>query len=82
MQAILAVGTSAGGARPKAVIAFNEATGAGPVRARSTPAPGFEHWLLKFDGVTGAGDQDLGDPQGWGAIEYAYAAWRAPRASR
>jgi serine/threonine-protein kinase HipA len=78
MKAILAVGTSAGGARPKAIIAFNEATG--QVRSGQVDAgPGFEHWLLKFDGVTGAGDRGLADPQGWGAVEYAY--WRMATAA-
>lgn len=78
MQAILAVGTSAGGARPKAVIAYDEATGR--VRSGQLPAePGFRHWLLKFDGVSGAGDHGLRDPQGWGAVEYAY--WRMARAA-
>jgi serine/threonine-protein kinase HipA len=67
---ILAVGTSAGGARAKAVIAYNANTHA--VRSGQLDAPpGFEHWLLKFDGVDG--NRELGDAQGYGAIEYAYA---------
>ena len=71
IRAILAVGTSAGGARPKAIIAYNQATG--QVRSGQLDAPpGFSHWLLKFDGVSGAGDHGLDDPQGWGAIEFAY----------
>lgn len=71
MRAILAVGTSAGGARPKAIIAFNEATG--QVRSGQVKAgEGFRHWLLKFDGVARAGDHGLADPQGWGTVEYAY----------
>ena len=71
MRAILAIGTSAGGARPKAIIAFDEATG--QVRSGQLDAgPGFEHWLLKFDGVAKAGDHGLADPEGWGAVEYAY----------
>jgi serine/threonine-protein kinase HipA len=78
MRAILAIGTSAGGARPKAIIAFNEATG--QVRSGQLDAePGFEHWLLKFDGVAKAGDHGLTDPEGWGAVEYAY--WRMARAA-
>jgi serine/threonine-protein kinase HipA len=73
IKAILEVGTSAGGARPKAIIAFNEATG--QVRSGQVEAgDGFRHWLLKFDGVLHAGDHGLTDPQGWGAVEYAYAA--------
>ncbi len=67
---ILAVGTSAGGARAKAVIAFNPSTRA--VRSGQLDAPdGFEHWLLKFDGVDS--HRELGDAQGYGAVEYAYA---------
>jgi serine/threonine-protein kinase HipA len=72
IRSILAIGTSAGGARPKAIIAYNETTGqvrSGQVGAAS----GFRHWLLKFDGVRGAGDHGLADPQGWCAIEYVYS---------
>ncbi len=72
MKAILAVGSSAGGARPKAIIAYNDATGqvrSGQVEVGS----GFRQWLLKFDGVRSAGDHGLTDPQGWGAVEYAYS---------
>ena len=68
---ILRVGTSAGGARAKAVIAWNPQTGevrSGQVKAGS----GFEYWLIKFDGVSGNRDKELADPQGYGAIEYAY----------
>ncbi|MFH2051540.1 MAG: type II toxin-antitoxin system HipA family toxin [bacterium] len=65
---ILRVGTSAGGARPKAVIAVDEATG--EVRSGQLDAPpGFAHWILKFDGVH---DQELDDPEGYGRIEFAY----------
>jgi serine/threonine-protein kinase HipA len=72
MKAILAVGSSAGGARPKAFIAYNDATGqvrSGQVRVGA----GFRQWLLKFDGVSRAGDHGLTDPEGWGAVEYAYS---------
>jgi serine/threonine-protein kinase HipA len=72
MKAILAVGSSAGGARPKAFIAYNDATGllrSGQVEV----GEGFRHWLLKFDGVSHAGDHGLTDPEGWGAVEYAYS---------
>lgn len=68
---ILRVGTSAGGARAKAVIAWNprtEEVRSGQVRA----GEGFEYWLLKFDGVKGNKDKELDDPKGFGAIEYAY----------
>jgi serine/threonine-protein kinase HipA len=65
---ILKVGTSAGGARPKAVIAYNERTG--EVRSGQTIAPkGFEHWLLKLDGVS---DVQLGASTGYGRVEMAY----------
>lgn len=72
MRAILAVGTSAGGARPKAIIAYNEDTH--QVRSgQLDAAPGFTHWLLKFDGVGRSGDHGLRDPEGWCALEYAYS---------
>ena len=68
---ILRVGTSAGGARAKAVIAWNPASN--EVRSGQTPAgEGFEYWLLKFDGVSGNKDKELDDPQGYGVIEFAY----------
>jgi serine/threonine-protein kinase HipA len=71
MADILRVGTSAGGARAKAVIAWNPSTN--EVRSGQIPAgEGFEHWLLKFDGVSGNRDKELEDPQGYGVIEYAY----------
>ena len=66
---IIRVGTSAGGARAKAVIAWNPATG--EVRSgQFDAAPGFEHWLLKFDGV--GKDAELGTGAEYGRIEYAY----------
>jgi len=65
---ILKIGSSAGGARAKAVIAFNPETK--EIRSGQTDAPkGFTHWLLKFDGVT---DQQLGTSYGYGRIEMAY----------
>ena len=80
---ILRVGTSAGGARPKAVISWHPQSG--EVRSGDVEAlPGFEHWLLKLDGVAGgmdagldagvdAGlDESIVGSQGYGAIEYAY----------
>ncbi len=71
LRDILRVGTSAGGARAKAVIAWNRQTN--EVRSGQVPADeGFEHWLLKFDGVAGNKDKELDDPKGYGAIEYAY----------
>lgn len=69
---ILKVGTSAGGARAKAVIAWNRKTN--EVRSGQVAAgPGFSYWLLKFDGVSGNKDKELDDSKGYGAIEYAYA---------
>lgn len=72
MEDILGVGTSAGGARAKAVLAWNRETGefrSGQVKA----GEGYEHWLLKFDGVSNNRDKELADPQGFGKIEYAYS---------
>ncbi|TWJ33424.1 type II toxin-antitoxin system HipA family toxin [Geobacter argillaceus] len=67
MLDILRVGTSAGGARPKAIIAMNDK---GRVISGQTDVPqGYEHWLLKFDGVT---DLELGEPKEFGRIEFAY----------
>jgi serine/threonine-protein kinase HipA len=66
---ILRVGTSAGGARAKAVIAWNSQTNV--IRSGQFDAvPGFEHWLLKFDGV--GLDAELGTGGDYGRIEYAY----------
>jgi len=71
LRDILRVGTSAGGARAKAVIAWNPDTQ--EVRSGQIKAgDGFEYWLLKFDGVSGNKDKELEDPRGYGAIEYAY----------
>lgn len=69
---IIQVGTSAGGARAKAVIAWNATTG--EVRSGQLNLPaGFTHWLVKFDGVTGNRDKELADPAGYGRIEFAYS---------
>ena len=66
---ILRVGTSAGGAKPKAIIAYNETTG--EVRSGQVQAPeGFSYWILKFDGIEGEKIKD--NPLGTGKIEYAY----------
>ena len=68
---ILKVGSSAGGARAKALIGWNEATG--EVRSGQTRLPeGFGYWLLKFDGIDGNGDKEGSDRKGYGRIEYAY----------
>ncbi len=72
---ILKIGTSAGGARAKALIAFNAQTG--EVRSGQAEAPkGFTHWLIKFDGVVDTqlslGDGPLGTSNGYGRVEMAY----------
>lgn len=65
---IIRVGTSAGGGRPKAVIAVNDKTD--EVRSGQVAAPeGFDQWILKFDGVR---DSQLGETAGYGRIEFAY----------
>ena len=71
IEDILRVGTSAGGARAKAIVAWNGKTGSfrsGQIKA----GEGYTYWLLKFDGVDGNRDNELADPQGFGRIEYAY----------
>ena len=73
LQTILRVGTSAGGARAKAVIAWNPETD--EVRSGQVDAgSGFSYWLLKFDGVAGGADRGraLDTPAGFGRIEHAY----------
>lgn len=65
---VLKMGTSAGGARPKAIIAFNEKTG--HIRSGQTlPGKGYGHWLIKFDGVM---DTQFGITHGYGRVEMAY----------
>lgn len=71
MEDIIRVGTSAGGARAKAIVSWNPETGefrSGQVKQQQ----GFSNWLIKFDGVHGNRDKELADPQGYGQIEYAY----------
>ena len=73
MQAIMQVGTSAGGARAKAVIAIDQDRS--QIRSgQLDAAEGFEHYLLKFDGVEEhkTDTETFGDPQGFGRMEYAY----------
>lgn len=66
---IIRVGTSAGGARAKAVVTWNPKSD--QIRSgQFDAAPGFEHWLLKFDGV--GKDSELGGSKDYGRIEYAY----------
>jgi serine/threonine-protein kinase HipA len=68
LKEIIRVGTSAGGARAKAIVAYNLKTG----EVRSGQIDGlkdYEYWIIKFDGVS---NKLLGDPKGYGRIEYAY----------
>ncbi|AEF54794.1 HipA domain protein [Marinomonas posidonica IVIA-Po-181] len=73
MMSLLSVGMSAGGARPKAVLAFNEEFT--QVRSGQTDVPdGFTHYLMKFDGVSehNKNQETFGDPLGYGAMEFVY----------
>ncbi len=68
---IVKVSSSAGGARAKALIAWNETTN--EIRSGQTKAPdGFTYWLLKFDGITDNKDKEIADPKGYGLVEFAY----------
>ncbi len=69
LQRLIQVGTSAGGARAKAVIAMNAK---GEIRSGQVKAPkGFSYWLLKFD--VAKHTDVLADSQGFGRVEYAYS---------
>jgi len=70
LRQIISVGTSAGGARAKAVVNYNSDTGE-ILAGHTTPPEGFGAWLLKFDGM--GEDRQLGDTQNYGRIEYAYS---------
>lgn len=73
MLSLLSVGMSAGGARPKAVLAFN--ADFTQVRSGQTDVPSdFKHYLMKFDGVSEHNHQQetFGDPLGYGAMEFVY----------
>jgi len=74
LRQLIQVGSSAGGARAKAVLQYNPTTD--QVRsAYAEPRLGFEPWIMKLDGVTGAGDgsmNSLDNPQQYTRIEYAY----------
>jgi len=68
MMKILKIGTSAGGARPKAIVSYN--LGTGEVKSGQSSAPaGFEHWIIKLDGVS---DAQFGRSSGYGRVEMAY----------
>ncbi|MCA8833501.1 MAG: type II toxin-antitoxin system HipA family toxin [Proteobacteria bacterium] len=69
---LIRVGTSAGGARAKAVLAWNKDSG--EFRSGQVPAPaGFTQWLIKLDGVSGNADKESADPADYGRLEYACA---------
>lgn len=68
LREILSVGTSAGGARPKAIIAVNDSGDV--LSGQADVPPGYDYWMLKFDGVT---DLELGEPADYGRIEFAYS---------
>ncbi len=71
-SSILKVGSSAGGARAKALIGWNEQTN--EVRSGQVDLPdGFGYWLIKFDGIEGNGDKEGDDAWGYGRVEYAYS---------
>lgn len=71
MQEIIRVGTSAGGARAKAIIAWNETTG--DIRSGQIDVgKGYGYWLIKFDGVSKNGDKEGDDAPEYTKIEYAY----------
>lgn len=68
---LLTIGTSAGGARAKCIIAYNEKTGevrSGQIKTTED----FSYWILKLDGIRNNKDKELNDPKGFGTIEYAY----------
>jgi serine/threonine-protein kinase HipA len=68
---LIEIGSSAGGARAKAIIAWNEQTG--EIRSGQVDTDkGFDYWLIKFDGVDGNGDHDIADEHQYTLIEYAY----------
>jgi len=68
---LLKLGTSAGGARAKAIIAWNKETN--DIRSGQIDAgKGYEYWLMKFDSVSGNGDHGLEDEPEYTLIEYAY----------
>ena len=68
MMEIMKIGTSAGGARPKVLVAYNSKTGEMKSGQGNVPG-GFEHYLIKLDGVSG---EQFGESFGWGRVEYAY----------
>ncbi|MCR5517982.1 MAG: type II toxin-antitoxin system HipA family toxin [Lachnospiraceae bacterium] len=71
LMQLLEIGSSAGGARAKAIIAWTEETD--EVKSGQVDAgKGFDYWLIKFDGVSNNGDHNLIDKKQYSLIEYAY----------
>ncbi|TGM63130.1 type II toxin-antitoxin system HipA family toxin [Leptospira meyeri] len=71
LTSLMTIGTSAGGARAKCIIAYNEKTGdvrSGQVKTTED----YSYWILKLDGIQNNKDKELNDPKGFGAIEYAF----------
>lgn len=68
---LVQVGSSAGGARAKALIAWNEKTN--EIRSGQLDlGKDFDYWLMKFDRVSGNGDYGIEDSPQYTLIEYAY----------
>ena len=70
ISAILRLGTSAGGQRSKAIIAYNKSTG--EIRSGQINAPdGFEYYIIKLDGVSA--EAGLKETQNFGRLEYSFS---------
>ncbi len=70
-MSLIEVGSSAGGARAKAVVAWNRESG--EIRSGQIDAgKGFEYWIIKLDGVKKNGDHEITDEKQYTSIEYAY----------
>lgn len=66
---ILHIGTSAGGARAKALIAINKENG--NIKSGQLPlGADYDYFLIKIDG---ANETELGEPSGFGRLEYTYS---------
>ena len=66
---ILRLGTSAGGQRAKAIIAYNKDTG--EVRSGQVEAPeGFDYYLIKLDGVSA--QAGFKATENYGRLEYSF----------
>lgn len=66
---ILRLGTSAGGQRAKAIIAYNKTTG--EVRSGQTDVPeGFDYYIIKLDGVSAT--TGFRETENYGRLEYSF----------